>query len=45
MKCGNGFIQHGIVIYDIKKHDQFQFFVASSEGVKDFLNIIGIETT
>ena len=37
MKCGYGFIQHGIVIYDIQKQDQLRFFVASSEGVKDFL--------
>jgi hypothetical protein len=25
------------VIYDVKKQDQLWFFVASSEGVKDFL--------
>jgi len=37
MKCSYGFIQHGIVIYDIKKRGQLRFFVASSEGVKDFL--------
>jgi len=36
MKCGYGFIHHGIVTYDIKKRDQLRFFVASSEGVKDF---------